>query len=378
MKKNFYFRFFYFFFLCNCLNVFYSYGNSNAKAVAYSERYVRFTVITDGVVRMEWSPSGKFIDDPSFVAVNRDFPVPPYSVNKRGAWVTISTDRMKLKYKKNSGKFSSDNLIITSGKGIKPFTWKPGTVQKGNLKGTSRTLDAYDGTYHIYSRDTLRLEDGLLSTDGWTLIDDSNDFLFDNSDWPWVKKRENKDSQDWYFMAYGNDFKTALKDFTVFAGKVPLPPRYAFGYWWSRYWSYSDKELRQLINNFQTYDIPLDVLVIDIDWHYREPGWGGWTGWTWNRRLFPDPAKFLRYLKDNDLKITLNLHPAEGVASYEENYPQMAEWMGIDKNEGKTIEYLGSDKRFMSGLLNTVLRPMEKNGSIFGGLIGSNGLPIKK
>ncbi|MCP9613034.1 TIM-barrel domain-containing protein [Coprobacter tertius] len=378
MKKNFYFRFFYFFFLCNCLNVFYSYGNSNAKAVAYSERYVRFTVITDGVVRMEWSPSGKFIDDPSFVAVNRDFPVPPYSVNKRGAWVTISTDRMKLKYKKNSGKFSSDNLIITSGKGIKPFTWKPGTVQKGNLKGTSRTLDAYDGTYHIYSRDTLRLEDGLLSTDGWTLIDDSNDFLFDNSDWPWVKKRENKDSQDWYFMAYGNDFKTALKDFTVFAGKVPLPPRYAFGYWWSRYWSYSDKELRQLINNFQTYDIPLDVLVIDIDWHYREPGWGGWTGWTWNRRLFPDPAKFLRYLKDNDLKITLNLHPAEGVASYEENYPQMAEWMGIDKNEGKTIEYLGSDKRFMSGLLNTVLRPMEKNGVDFWWLDWQQWLTDKK
>ena len=31
-----------------------------------------------------------------------------------------------------------------------------------------------------------------------------------------------------------------LKDYTAFAGKVPLPPRYAFGYWWSRYWSYSD------------------------------------------------------------------------------------------------------------------------------------------
>lgn len=28
--------------------------------------------------------------------------------------------------------------------------------------------------------------------------------------------------------------------FTLFAGKVPLPPRYVFGYWWSRYWSYSD------------------------------------------------------------------------------------------------------------------------------------------
>ena len=31
-------------------------------------------------------------------------------------------------------------------------------------------------------------------------------------------------------MAYGHDYKAALKSFTKFAGKVPLPPRYAFGY----------------------------------------------------------------------------------------------------------------------------------------------------
>lgn len=138
-------------------------------------------------------------------------------------------------------------------------------------------------------------------------------------------------------MAYGHDYKAALKDYTAFAGKVPLPPRYAFGYWWSRYWSYSDKEMRQLVDNFHTYNIPLDVLVVDMDWHYTEPGFGGWTGWTWNRRLFPDPAKFLGYLKDNDLKITLNLHPADGVAPYEEKYPEMAQWMGIDTAKHEPI-----------------------------------------
>lgn len=109
-------------------------------------------------------------------------------------------------------------------------------------------------------------------------------------------------------MAYGNDYKGALKDFTLFAGKVPLPPRSAFGYWWSRYWSYSDKEIRQLIDNFRHYQLPLDVLVVDMDWHYTEKGKGGWTGWRWNRRLFPDTVKFLRHLKDRGLRVTLNLH----------------------------------------------------------------------
>ena len=119
-------------------------------------------------------------------------------------------------------------------------------------------------------------------------------------------------------MAYGHDFKSALKDYTVFAGKIPLPPRYAFGYWWSRYRSYSDNELRELLRKFRMYDIPLDVLVIDMDWHYTEPGKGGWSGWTWNKRLFPNPGRLLADLKKEGVKLTLNLHPADGFAFYEE------------------------------------------------------------
>lgn len=54
-----------------------------------------------------------------------------------------------------------------------------------------------------------------------------------------------------------------------------MPPRYAFGYWWSRYWSYSDAEIRQLVQEFNNYHIPLDVLVVDMDWHWTEKGRGG-------------------------------------------------------------------------------------------------------
>ena len=36
------------------------------------------------------------------------------------------------------------------------------------------------------------------------------------------------------------DYKGALEDFTKVAGKIPLPPRYAFGVFYSRYWAYSD------------------------------------------------------------------------------------------------------------------------------------------
>lgn len=368
MKKHFFILFFTFV-ACNL-----AWAQTTAQTspnVVYQDSQVRFTVITDGVIRMEWTPDGKFTDQPSFLCVNREYPQADYKLKKGGAWIEITTPKMKMKYKKNSGKFTGNNLLITAAKGQLPFTWKPGTVQKGNLKGAYRTLDGYDGETFVGNGHSngdhkpMPIEDGILATDGWTLIDDSQNFLFDSSDWPWAMERPVKEGQDFYFMAYGHDYKAALKDFTVFAGKVPLPPRYAFGYWWSRYWSYSDDEMRNLVDNFRHYDIPLDVLVVDMDWHYVDPGKGGWTGYTWNRRLFPDPDGFLKYLKDNDLQITLNLHPAGGIEPYEEKYNDMAKWMQIDPASKKRIDYIGSDKRFMSGWLQTVLRPMEKSGVDF-------------
>ena len=338
------------------------------KNVAYADNHVRFTVISDGAVRMEYAPDGQFVDAKSFVAVQRAYPAADYRV-KRGAWIEIATPKMVLRYKKNSGPFTASNLSVCSPKGAAvPFVWKPGMQQKGNLKGTYRTLDGYDGDTYVYDerRPKMPIEDGLLATDGWTLIDDSDNFLFDgDKEWEWVEKRPDDGAQDWYFLAYGHDYKAALRDFTLFAGKMPLPPRYAFGYWWSRYWAYSDKELRTLVKNFRAYDIPLDVLVIDMDWHYTDGDRGGWTGWSWNRTLFPDPAKFLRWLGGKGIRSTFNLHPADGVRCGEDSYADVARDMGIDPASKQTVPWVSSDKKFIRSIFRRILTPMERDGVDF-------------
>lgn len=338
------------------------------KNVAYADNHVRFTVISDGAVRMEYAPDGQFVDTKSFVAVQRAYPAADYRV-KRGAWIEIATPKMVLRYRKNSGPFTASNLSVRSPKGAAvPFVWKPGMQQKGNLKGTYRTLDGYDGDTYVYDerRPKMPIEDGLLATDGWTLIDDSDNFLFDgDKEWEWVEKRPNDGAQDWYFLAYGHDYKAALRDFTLFAGKMPLPPRYAFGYWWSRYWAYSDKELRTLVKNFRAYDIPLDVLVIDMDWHYTDGDRGGWTGWSRNRTLFPDPAKFLRWLDGEGIRSTFNLHPADGVRCGEDSYADVARDMGIDPALKQTVPWVSSDKKFIRSIFRRILTPMERDGVDF-------------
>jgi len=355
---------------------------ASGRAIVKAGQDVRFTVLTDGVIRMEWDSTGVFTNDPSFVVVNRDLPVPKFKTQNDGNWLTISTKKMSLRYKLNSGKFSEENLVITSDKSMDTqidssfhsFEWIPGMQQKENLKGTYRTLDGYEGDKN-WNGQTIPIEDGLLAKDGWNLIDDSKSFLFDDSKWSWVKIRTNLKAQDLYFFAYGRDYKAVLQDFSRIAGKVPMPPKYAFGYWWSRYWSYSDKEIRELVTKFDEFNVPLDVLVVDMDWHITKmPGWGwndefgeysGWTGWTWNKGLFPDPNKFLDWTASKNLKITLNLHPASGVLAHESQYKAVAEKMGVDTATHKGIPWEGSNKLFVQTMFDEVLHPMEKDGVDF-------------
>ena len=337
--------------------------------VVYQDNNVRFTLIDEGTLRLEYAPDGKFVDNKSFMAVIRNYPQVKYSIKNNAKQVVISTAKLRLVYKKGNAPLTKDNLTISSTKAIKtPFVWKPGMQQKGNLKGTYRTLDGYDGSEYQYSnpKHEMPIEDGILATDGWTLIDDSKSLLFDGAeDWDWVTERQSAEgAQDWYFMAYGHDYKGALNSYTKFAGKVPLPPRYTFGYWWSRYWSYSDQDFRDLMSNFQRFDLPLDVLVIDMDWHpiSAEAG-GGWTGWDWNERLFPDYKAFLKYLDAQGVKATMNLHPAEGVRPYEKKYAEFMQRFG--KNDGKTHEWLGSDKQYVKALFNTYLHDYMADGVDF-------------
>ena len=353
-------------------------GNAKAEVV-YSDSNVRFTLVDESTVRMEYAPDGKFIDNKSFVAVERNYAPVKHTRKVSGKKLTIATSQLTLTYKIGSGAFAKDNLKIagTKAAGTREISWTPGMQQKSNLKGTYRTLDGYDGNMH--GDKPMPIEDGLLARDGWTLIDDSHSLLFDGDpDWDWVTTRPSAEgAQDWYFMIYGTNYKQALKSFTRFAGNIPLPPRYAFGYWWSRYWSYSDQDFRDLIGNFKSLDIPLDVLVVDMDWHPISPeAGGGWTGWDWNERLFPDYKQFLKFLDDAGVKTTMNLHPADGVRPYEKRYAEFARRYG--NTNGKAVEFLGSDKRFVKALFDTYLHPYMDEGVDFWWLDWQQWLTDKK
>ncbi len=312
----------------------------------------RFTVLTSRLIRLEWSATSEFEDHATFAFPGRYAEPPPFHAELNDGQLELRTEALTLRYADTGVSFDKSNLSIEFNVGEQRIVWKPGEVNLGNLRGTCRTLD------QCYA--AASLQEGLLSREGWALFDDSGSAVW-NSDRVWVEARLESHVQDWYFFGYGHDYKAALSDYTRFGGPIPLIPRYVLGGWWSRFWPYHADDLMQLVKDFESHDIPLDVLVVDMDWHTPD----GWTGYTWNRKLFPDPTSFLAWVHTQDLHVTLNLHPADGVQKHEEAYPRFATRLGQDPSSKEPIRFAPTDKTFMEYYFEVLHHPLEDQGVDF-------------
>ncbi|HEU0293819.1 MAG TPA: TIM-barrel domain-containing protein [Anaerolineales bacterium] len=333
---------------------------ANPKAIVTAPN-VRFTVLTDRMIRIEYSKENAFEDRASQVFWYREQPVPKFKKAVTDKSVEIETDHLKLIYKISRAGFKPNNLSITLKQSDVTWRYSDTARKAGNLKGTARTLDGVAGR--------TKLEDGLVSKAGWSVVDDSKTLVFDQNGWLVSRSGDKvrKDSQDLYFFGYGHDIPALLRDYTRIAGEIPMVPRYILGNWWSRYWAYTQDELKSLMEEFRNRDIPLSVCIVDMDWHITKTGNKslGWTGYTWNRELFPDPKGFIDWLHSQGLRTALNLHPAAGVYPHEQQYEDMARWMGVDPTKQKPIRFDISDPRFMEGYFEILHHPFEKMGLDF-------------
>ena len=318
----------------------------------------RFTLLTPCLIRMEYREDGKFEDRPTQSVWNRRFDAVPHRLVKDGEGFELFTDRMHVIY--SGGPFSKNSLMVKAIGGLHPFgaNWYYGE-EDGNLGGTARTLDGVNGA--------CALQDGILSQNGCAVLDDSKSLILTEDGW--IAPRQG-DGVDIYLFTYGNDYKEALNDFYRLTGKTPMLPRYALGNWWSRYYDYTEDSYKELVTRFEKEEIPFSVGVIDMDWHLVEdvdPKYGsGWTGYTWNKNYFPDPERFMTWLHDHGMRITLNLHPADGIRAYEEAYPAIAAELGnVDIANEAPVDFDITSKKFLEAYFKCVLHPEEEKGVDF-------------
>ena len=119
----------------------------------------RICLLTDALVRFEWSDTGHFEDHVTQTVLNRDFGRHvERTVTQRDGRIVIDTEHLHIDY---DGKpFSKEGLsVVVKGVADTQFnTWHYGDAQRGNLKGTARTLDEADGA--------IELDNGVISRDG--------------------------------------------------------------------------------------------------------------------------------------------------------------------------------------------------------------------
>ena len=257
---------------------------------------IRITVLTQGLVRLEWNPPlHAFTDLPTQKVWNRNFEEISFTKTEKDGCLAVETGRLKIEVKKAEFFRESVKVILKNPCGSVK-SWRYGDRIE-SLKGTARTLDNADGA--------IELEDGIISREGISVLDDSNSYLINEDGTLRARGLEGGSGGlaggtsgiDVYLFAYGHDYKACLRDYLTLTGKPPLLPRFALGNWWSRFYRYSQAEYLELMERFQKEKIPLSVAVIDIDWHPTkiEKSLGtGWTGFSWNRELFPDPEFFFK------------------------------------------------------------------------------------
>ena len=325
------------------------------SAMVLGEKY-RFTVLTDRLIRVEYQEQGRFVDEPTQTVICREFPEVSYRVIDQANSLEIVTDKLHLYYDKKA--FTREGLRIELKEGFHVYgsVWNYGD-KIDDLKGTARTLDNADGE--------VELESGILSEYGFTVMDDSKSAFITEDQWAKAKDRE---SVDLYFFGYGHDYLGCLKDFYRLTGPTPLLPRYALGNWWSRFYPYTEESYLELMEKFREKGIPFSTAVIDMDWHLTKipKKYGsGWTGYTWNPAYFPDPKRFMDKLHEMGMKITLNVHPADGVRAHEEMYLPMAKELGIDYENEDKIPFDAGNRAFMDAYLKYLHHPNEERGVDF-------------
>ncbi len=318
---------------------------------------VRITVILPNIIRIE---KGDFCDEATQSFWHRDFGEVNFTCDKKSNKVVIRTDKAEFCVNVSNGKAvwaKCDGLVSKCD-------------NRKNLKGTARTLDQAKGA--------VRLLDGVVSSDGAAVVDDSKSLVIkDNGE---ILPRNGK-GKDLYVFCFGHNYIEAVKSLFKLTGETPLIPKYALGNWWSRYHAYSEETYIDLMLEFKKRNIPLTVATIDMDWHWvnikkqfpdfkANPGdyylvMDGWTGYSWNTDLFPDYKRFLNTLHSMGLKTTVNLHPANGVRSFEDMYEDMAKAMDVNPKTKERINFDITDKKFVNAYFDVLHHPYEDNGVDF-------------
>jgi oligosaccharide 4-alpha-D-glucosyltransferase len=140
---------------------------------------------------------------------------------------------------------------------------------------------------------------------------------FDNPQAGWLDFDSRKDGtlryevmggRKTYQVIAGDDWAQLMDETTRLTGRQPLPPRWAFGNFASRFGYHTEAETRAVVDKFIADGIPLDAVVLDLYW-FGKTVKGTMGNLAWDRDSFPHPEAMMADLKKKGVNTVVITEP---------------------------------------------------------------------
>lgn len=337
----------------------YAKAQSDKRTIVQGNKY-RISVISERIVRLEFSETGQFLDKPTQLIKKRNIGIPDFAVRQDANILEVTTKYFALNYIKEQPFVGPKvdplkNLKITllSKDRDRNKDWYVGHPEAKNMLGNMVSVDV---------NIPKNLQKGLYSLDGFVSLDDSYGKII-MEDGTLANALDNH--LDIYVFMYDRDFKQALFDYFKMTGAPSLIPRYALGNWWSRNILYDEQSALQLVRQFERNKIPLSVMLFDHDWHIRnvENNTNLKTGFTFNPELFKDPKSLIEEFHKRGIRVGLCVNPTNGIYPHEQYYPQAMEYLKLEAPT--VIEFDPFNPKIVDVLFKMFLHPLEALGVDF-------------
>lgn len=111
-----------------------------------------------------------------------------------------------------------------------------------------------------------------------------------------------------YIVVAGDTYPKLIENYVDVTGRQPLPPRWAFGNFASRFGYRSEQEVRDVVKKFREEDFPLDALVLDLYW-FGPDIQGHMGNLAWDEKAFPNPVGMMADLREDGINTILVTEP---------------------------------------------------------------------
>lgn len=246
------------------------------KQIIYNKIRVQF--FSEDIIHIEQQKKGSFCDQNTFFIPSKENYLKDVEEISYSDKINIGEYTLILPHEGKS--LAGVKLFNKEGKTV--YSYKK-RINNGELPALNKTPEAFI----IYDNPRI-----IVPIEGYTKDATS-------------KYKIEENVQDIYILLCRKDSKKLRKLYVELTGRCELVRLSTLGSWNSKYYAYTEETAKQLILDYEKYNIPLDNMVIDTDWRACENGWG----YDINTKLFPDMKRFLDFAHEHGIKIMFNDHP---------------------------------------------------------------------